>query len=91
MSLKKIAETNFIDYNLLLQNDRLGLGARLNLHEPYVKPMTKTDNDLIQEYKDQFQRGYQNNDGKKYLYDTIEPPELEGFIPEDIHFDSDIQ
>ena len=91
MSLKKIAETNFIDYDLLLQNDRLGLGARLNLHEPYVKPMTKTDNDLIQEYKDQFQRGYENDDGNKYLYDTIEPPELEGFIPEDLHFESDIQ
>ena len=86
MSLNKIADLNYLDYDLLLQNDRIGIGARLNISDPYVKPMTQTDKSLVDEYNQQFQTGYEK-DGKKYLYDTIEPPELDEYEPEEEYYE----
>ena len=76
--LQQIANQNFTDYQLLLQNDILGQSARESINEPN-KVYNPVEQEIIDEYNKQFMKGYKKGDKTFEFDNSLEYPELESF------------
>lgn len=76
MSLnQKISNLRMKQYNLELQNSKIGIASRQDINALPV-PLKQVDKELIDEYNSQFPDGF-IKEGKTLLYDIKNPPELD--------------